>query len=161
MIGLLPRQHRAVEHIERLLHVGHASGIACRAGSLDLPRREGLVADGQIAPERILKFALLDVDLGRLSRIIEKPDAAALAAAGPSPWVSMNLWRIDARVLAACRAVTKSARGEFELPEAIALAISQGISFRAGTIRAGVLDLSARGDIAAVAERLALLEPAP
>ena len=36
--------------------------------------REGLLADGQIAPERILRFALLDLDGLRLRRIVEKPD---------------------------------------------------------------------------------------
>lgn len=143
-----------VEAIRALVSLGEPGLVAFDSAIL--------IADGNIDATRIAAFAILELHRdGTLARIIEKPDAAALAAAGPSPWVSMNLWRIDARVFAACRAVAKSARGEFELPEAITLAISQGISFRAVTIRAGVLDLSARGDIAAVAERLALLEPEP
>ena len=36
--------------------------------------REGLLADRQIPPERILRFALLDLDGNRLRRIAEKPD---------------------------------------------------------------------------------------
>ncbi len=45
-------------------------------------------------------------------------------------------------------------RGEFELPNAVRLAIQKGMKFKAATCRAGVLDLSRRSDIAAVAERL-------
>ncbi|MES2306709.1 MAG: sugar phosphate nucleotidyltransferase [Gemmatimonadota bacterium] len=119
-----------------------------------------LVREGNIDAARLAAFAILEIRPDHmLARIIEKPDPAQLAAAGPAPWVSMNLWRLDSATIAACRDVPKSARGEFELPEAIALAISRGVAVHTVRIRAGVLDLSARGDIASVATRLATREP--
>lgn len=121
-----------------------------------------LVAESNIAASRIASFAILELRRdGSLSRIIEKPDAATLAAAGPTPWVSMNLWRFDSTIIAACRDVPRSARGEFEIPDAISLAIARGTRLQAVTIHAGVFDLSARGDIQAVVNHLATLEPTP
>jgi len=121
-----------------------------------------LAADGNIDASRIASFAILEIARdGSLVRIVEKPDAATLAAAGPTPWVSMNLWRFSPSIMAACRDVSPSVRGEVELPDAVALAISRGMILRAVTMHAGVLDLSARGDISDVAKRLAALEPTP
>lgn len=121
-----------------------------------------LVSAGNINPERIASFAIVEVAAdGTLARIIEKPDAATLAAAGPTPWVSMNLWRVDNDIVAACRDVPLSARGEFELPEAVALAITRGSLIRVVEVHAGVLDLSARGDIAAIAKHLGTADPRP
>lgn len=121
--------------------------------------REGLLADGQIAPERILKYALLDVDQGRLSRIIEKPDQVDAARFKRSSYVSMNCWRFDTRVFDACRHVPLSPRGELELPLAVQQAIDDS-RFPVEVVfsDAGVLDLSGRGDIQAVAARLAGVE---
>jgi dTDP-glucose pyrophosphorylase len=118
--------------------------------------REGLLADGQIAAERILRFALLDLDGGRLRRIVEKPDQVDAARFKRSTYVSMNCWRFDARIFEACRRVPLSPRGELELPMAVQQAIDDGrfpvdVVFSDG----GVLDLSERADIAAVAARLA------
>lgn len=121
-----------------------------------------LAANGNIDASRIASFAILKLRRdGSLEQIIEKPDAATLAAAGPAPWVSMNLWRFDHSMMSACRDVARSARGEFELPEAVSLAIARGMRLQAVTLRAGVLDLSARSDINAVADRLAVRDPAP
>lgn len=121
-----------------------------------------MVIKGNIEAARIATFAMLELRRdGTLKHIVEKPDAATLAATGPSPWISMNLWRIDRAVLSACHDVPKSTRGEFELPEAVALAVARGLTMQAVTVRAGVLDLSVRGDIATVAKRLASLEPRP
>lgn len=121
-----------------------------------------LVHDGNIDAARIAAFAILDIASdGTLRRIIEKPDTATLAAAGPNPWVSMNLWRFDSTIFAACRDVPRSTRGEQELPEAVGLAVARGARLRVATLSAGVLDLSARGDVAAVAARLATANPAP
>ena len=121
-----------------------------------------LVTDGNIEAARIASFAILELNRdGSLASIVEKPDAATLAAAGPTPWVSMNLWRFDASIFEYCRNVPRSTRGEFELPEAVAIAIAQGTRLQAVNIHAGVLDLSAQGDIRSVAARLATLEPQP
>lgn len=121
--------------------------------------REGLLADGQIPPERIVRFALLDLDGGRLRRIVEKPDQVDAERMKRGSYVSMNCWRFDARVFDACRRVPLSPRGELELPMAIQQAIDDGrFPVQAVLSDDGVLDLSGRGDIAAVAARLAGVE---
>jgi glucose-1-phosphate thymidylyltransferase len=122
--------------------------------------REALLADGLIAADRIMRFALLDVDDdGYLRRIVEKPDEATARAMSADAFVSMNVWSFDARIFAPCRTVPKSLRGELELPIAVQHAIDDyGLRFRAVPMRAPVLDLSSRADIAGVASRLASVD---
>jgi glucose-1-phosphate thymidylyltransferase len=118
--------------------------------------RNGLLADGLIPPERLLRFALLDLDGGRLRRIAEKPDAIDAARFERSPWISMNCWRFDDRIFDVCRAVPVSPRGELELPLAVQMAIDDGrFPLEAVFSDESVLDLSGRADIAGVAARLA------
>jgi dTDP-glucose pyrophosphorylase len=122
--------------------------------------RDALLADGHIASERIMKFALLDIDAdGYLRRIIEKPDVEAARAMGSIARVSMNLWCFDTGIFEPCRTVAPSSRGELELPVAVQHAIdAYGRRFRAVPIDAPVLDLSSRADIAAVANALASVD---
>jgi glucose-1-phosphate thymidylyltransferase len=84
-----------------------------------------------------------------------------MAAAGPGALVSMNCWRFDSRIFEACREVPRSARGEFELPEAVGAAVRAGVRFKAVPAHGPVLDLSRRGDTAEVARRLAACTPRP
>ena len=71
----------------------------------------------------------------------------------------MNCWRFDTSVIDACRRVPLSARGERELTDAVRLALREaGTRFRVVRMKAGVLDLSSRGDIAGVADRLSGVE---
>ena len=124
--------------------------------------RDALVEDSGFAFERVASFALLDVDGdGYLKGIVEKPGAAQMRAAGSGALVSMNVWRFDRRIFQACRDVPRSARGEFELPEAVGLALARGVEFRAVVSRGVILDLSSRADIAHVSARLAQQSPAP
>ncbi len=62
----------------------------------------------------------------------------------------MNCWRFDHRIFPACRAVGISARGELELPDAVALAREAGVVFEVIHIEDAVLDLSSRADVSAV-----------
>jgi glucose-1-phosphate thymidylyltransferase len=123
--------------------------------------RDTLIRDGNIAPERIQTFALLDVGPdGLLRQLVEKPDEAEFARlGGGSRGVSMNVWRFDRAIFQACRDVGVSSRGERELPQAVALAVSRGMRCRVLPIAAGVLDLSGRGDVGEVSHRLAGVEP--
>jgi glucose-1-phosphate thymidylyltransferase len=75
--------------------------------------------------------------------------------------VSMNCWRFDSRIFDACRDVPRSARGEFELPEAVALAMTRGVRFRAMRASGPVLDLSRRADMIDLARRLETAAPRP
>jgi dTDP-glucose pyrophosphorylase len=117
-----------------------------------------LVRSGNIPPERIRSFALLEIDDdGYLRGIVEKPGGASAAAEGAwkdETLISMNCWRFDARIFSACRDVAPSVRGELELPEAVGLAVRRGVRFRVLRATGGVLDLSKRGDAAEVAKRL-------
>jgi dTDP-glucose pyrophosphorylase len=88
----------------------------------------------------------------------EDPVASAFRR---NPLVSMNLWRFDSRIFDACRDVPRSARGEFELPEAVGLAVRRGVCFRAVAARGPVLDLSHRTDAIDVERRLAGVVPRP
>ena len=120
--------------------------------------RDGLLRDGQIPPERIARYGLLDVGPdGVLRRIVEKPDEAAARALRDAP-VSMNCWLLTPAILDACRRVPPSPRGELELPLAIQYAIDvMGMRIHVLPVDAPVLDLSHRADIQAVASRLGQL----
>lgn len=124
--------------------------------------RDGLVREGNIDAERVRAFAVLDVsDDGMLRGIIEKPDVTFDLAGEAARWVGMNLWAVTPAVVEACRHVPVSSRGEFELPQAVALALGKGVPVRAVRICAAVLDLSRRSDIAGVVERLFTVDPHP
>jgi glucose-1-phosphate thymidylyltransferase len=117
--------------------------------------RDALIAQSNIPARRIASFAVCSVSAdGYLEVIVEKPDAETLARLGPGAPVSMNCWRFSSAIFAACRRVPPSPRGELELPMAVREAMEQGVRFRVVRCREGVLDLSRRADIGAVAERL-------
>lgn len=133
--------------VEVLTALGHAGG----------PAVPGFARDSLGLPiGRIGAFALIERDpRGCLSRIVEKPGAEAVEAAGPGALVSMNVWRFDARIFDACRGVPASSRGEQELPQAVAIAASRGVCFEVLPVDGRVLDLSSRADVAGVGRALA------
>jgi glucose-1-phosphate thymidylyltransferase len=117
-------------------------------------RTEELVARSNIPRERIQAFALCVVEGGRLIRIVEKPTPAQ-AASLPDALVSMTCWRFPAEIHDACRSVARSVRGELELADAVNALLQAGVAFEALVAEDGVLDLSRRGDVAAVERALA------
>jgi glucose-1-phosphate thymidylyltransferase len=120
--------------------------------------RGELIDASNIPPERVGSFALVEIDAdGWLTRIVEKPGAAAVS--DPHRLVSMNCWRFDRRIFESCRDVPRSARGEFELPQAVALALERGIRFATLPAHGAVLDLSRQTDVAEVSRRLAAVVP--
>ena len=125
--------------------------------------RSALLAGGHMAPDRIERFAVLDIGPdGYLRSITEKPDAATLARFGPEPRVGMNCWMLDARIFPWCRTAALSPRGERELPLVVQAAIVAGaFRVRAVPVEASVLDLSSRRDVAAVTAHLAGVVPRP
>ena len=134
---------------------------------------DDLVRSSNIPADRVRAFALVEIDDdGYLTRIVEKPaddlppeggnyKTHPVASAFRRNLVSMNCWRFDERIFDACRDVPRSARGEFELPEAVGLAARRGVRFKAVPARGPVLDLSRRADAADVAQRLAAVTAAP
>jgi dTDP-glucose pyrophosphorylase len=115
---------------------------------------KGLVEHGNVAPDRVSRFGMLDIDdQGYLRRILAA--AADSGAAGGPVYASMNCWRFDPNIFDFCREVPLSPRGEFELPRAVQLGIDQhDARFRVVPLSQPVLDMSSRGDISKVEERL-------
>ncbi len=131
------------------------ASLVGRAGAATaLYRAETLVAHSNIPPDRIRAFALGVVDDGRLARIVEKPTPEQAAALGDTALVSMTCWRMPPAIHAACRRVTRSVRGELELVDAVNALIADGVRFEVVVADDGVLDLSRRGDVAAVERAL-------
>jgi dTDP-glucose pyrophosphorylase len=118
--------------------------------------RDSMLSQGNITAERLLKFSVVEAgEDGFLRQIIEKPEAEMLQGLKGPLGVGMNCWRFDARIFEACRAIKVSARGEFELPDAVQYAIDHlGVRFAVRIFAAAVLDLSDQGDVQAVAQRL-------
>ena len=125
-------------------------------------RRGELVRSSNIRDEQVKSFAIIDVDATQyLVRIIEKPPPDLVSRAGEAALLSMNCWRFDQRIFQACRDVPLSSRGEFELPQAVMLAIERGVRFRAIASGGPVLDLSRRADAAEISRRLSHITPDP
>src|SRR4029078_6777785 len=60
--------------------------------------RRGLLANGQLEPGRLARYAVVESDAaGYLTDIIEKPDDARLVAREDAA-ISMNVWRFDERI---------------------------------------------------------------
>ncbi len=139
-----------------------ALGALPRAGLIGF-RRSTLIRLGNIPAERINAFALIEADAtGRLTRIVEKPDAAETAGFGEDPLVSMNAWLLPPGIYGACRAIGPSPRGELELQDAVRFCLERlGERFQVIESGEAVLDLSTPGDIAAVAARLSAIEARP
>ena len=122
---------------------------------------ETLVREGGLEPERVFKYALLDIDdAGFLRAVREKPSADDPLAQRDERWVSMNLWSFTPVIFEACARVRPSARGELEIQDAVTIAMHDlGERFGVVRMRAGVLDMSSRADVAFVASQLAGIEP--
>ena len=131
-----------------------------QGAAVALFEQEAMLAGGNIAEDRLRQFSVGRIDgQGFLERIIEKPDEKTLAAMPRPLWVSMNCWRFTPAIFEACRRIEPSPRGELEVPDAVQYAIDRlGEPFRVLTVRAAVLDLTSRSDIAPIAARLADLE---
>jgi glucose-1-phosphate thymidylyltransferase len=120
-----------------------------------------LVRSSNIPADRLRSFAVIQLDEGGyLRRIVEKPPQHLLDDGRPT-LVSMNCWRFDLRIFDACRSVSRSPRGEFELPSAVNLAMQRGVGFKVVHAKGPVLDLSSRGDAAEVTRRIGGVIPAP
>jgi glucose-1-phosphate thymidylyltransferase len=137
--------------------------LALGQPGLPVFERSALLANGNLSAERIAGFAVLRVGSdGFLERIVEKGSSGAAVDASGETLLSMNLWRFSPEIFEACRRVPESARGERELPQAVAFGIANG-TLRLATFRCSdpVLDLTTRRDVAAVAERLRGVEARP
>lgn len=140
--------------VQALAALGSSGLVAFEAGAL---------ARGGIEPERVFKFALLDISPEeQLRTIVEKPAPDHPLAMRQEHWVSMNLWSFTPRIFNACTRIAPSSRGELELQDAVTFAMQEfGEPFHIIRSHEPVLDLSSRTDIAVVGAHLAALHPQP
>jgi hypothetical protein len=154
----LPLDVEASEHTYKtgraFRWIGSSGLVAFEAGTL---------ARGGMEPERVFKFALLDISVDeQLRTIVEKPAPDHPLAMRQEHWVSMNLWSFTPRIFNACTRIAPSSRGELELQDAVTFAMQEfGEPFHIIRSHEPVLDLSSRADIAVVGAHLATLHPQP
>ncbi|MDO5736579.1 MAG: nucleotidyltransferase family protein [Propionibacteriaceae bacterium] len=117
--------------------------------------RTAMLEQSNIPADRIAAFALATSDAeGNLDELVEKPDEATIERLGDSAVLSMNCWLCSPAIFDAARAIPMSARGEYEITDAVRAAIDAGDPYRIVRAEVGVLDMSNRGDIASVMEAL-------
>ena len=140
--------------VKALAELGSSGLMAFEAGAL---------TRGGIEPERVFKFALLDIGPDeRLRAVVEKPAADHPLALRAEHWVSMNLWSLTPPIFQACSRIAPSSRGELELQDAVMFSMQElNEPFQVIRSHEPVLDLSSRADIANVGARLATLYPQP
>ncbi|MHA6507622.1 nucleotidyltransferase family protein [Tessaracoccus sp. Y1736] len=115
-----------------------------------------MVSRSNIPADRIAAFAILDTDAeGHLVDLIEKPSADVVARFGPNARISMNCFLFGASIFNACDAITPSARGEYEIVDAVRWLIAAGEPVTVVPVAEGVLDMSGRTDVPLVAAALA------
>lgn len=114
-----------------------------------------LVELGNVTPDRLHRFGALEFGIDyNLTRIVGDPERAR-SSGGGTVYCSLNCWSFTPQIFDACRKVTKSARGEYELTQAVQLAIdTMSYRIRVVKLHEGVLDLSTRDDIPGVTERI-------
>jgi glucose-1-phosphate thymidylyltransferase len=118
---------------------------------------QAMMNGNNLSEERLRAFAVADLDEdGCLNQFIEKPDEATWNALPRPIWISMNCWQLPASIFDACKAIEPSARGEYELPDAVSYSMDKlGERYRAIKVDETVLDMTCREDIARVAGVLA------
>ena len=121
--------------------------------------RNALVTEGNLTAERVASFPVVEADAqGYATRLIEAGDAPPppeVAGEGADALISMNCWMFTHTIFAACRAISPSPSGELEIQAAVRHAMTAlGERFRVLPFRTPVLDLTSRGDVAVVTQRL-------
>jgi len=140
-----------------------AALAAVGSNALAAFEESALIRESGIEPERVLRYAFLDIAADDTLRAIhEKPAPDDPLAQRAERWVSMNLWSFTPAIFEACGRVKPSSRGELELQDAVTIAMRDlGQTFRVIREHTGVLDLSHRVDVPIVRARLAAIDPRP
>jgi dTDP-glucose pyrophosphorylase len=119
--------------------------------------RDAMLRDSNIEPERVQKFAAVELDASdRLVRVLEKPTAEVLAALGDDVYLSMNCWRFEPSIFEACAKIAPSPRGEYEITDAAQYVIDKlSVPFTAVKSNEAVFDMSSRGDVGSIGAKVA------
>jgi len=137
-----------------------AFGVAMEAGvqaGFVIGFERGGLLRGNIPAERISRFGVLDTAFdARLLHVVEKPADPDKYAREGKLYLSMNCWQMPPVIFDACRAITPSPRGEYEVTDAVQWLIdNRRAEFRVLYRSEPVLDLTSRGDIAQIERALA------
>lgn len=113
--------------------------------------KQTLINESDIPVERLAKFATVEIDnKDELVSITEKPQKVS-----SNSYISMNAWLFSPVIFKACRAITPSERGEYEVTSAVNHLIGTlNEKIKAIKVKEGVLDLSTRADIETAARFL-------
>lgn len=123
---------------------------------------DGLVELGNVPRDRVHRFGALEFTPGKCLERIAGDAERARKSGGGRIYCSMNCWFFTPPIFDACRSVPKSARDEFELTQAVQLAINEmNYCVQVIPLRDGVLDMSSRSDIPGVKERLGAIHCEP
>ena len=115
-----------------------------------------MIAESNIPADRVGAFAIVDAEAdGTLRGIIEKPSAEVIASFGDNPYLSMNCFMFTPAVFDAIDHIGLSPRGEYEIIDAVTYLVAHGTTVDVVKVATGVLDMSGRGDVAAVEAALA------
>jgi glucose-1-phosphate thymidylyltransferase len=119
--------------------------------------RNALLGRSNIEPERVSRLAVVQADAGgNMTRIVEKPERPDDFATDGRVLLSLNCFRFTSGIFAACARIDKSPRGEYELPDAVAyLQHTLGEPVKVLPTTGLFIDMTSRGDIAAVEQLLA------
>lgn len=82
---------------------------------------EGVLTCKKVADGR--RYGILQVDNGRVVRIIEKPEHP------PSDLANFSVYLLPQEIFQACREIKPSPRGEYEITDALQLLIDKGMTF--------------------------------
>ena len=109
------------------------------------PQLDGLLALTPVEPEQVASTGIVEMEEGRVIRIVEKPAPER----APSTVASIPLYCFSRRILEYLPAVTRSTRGEYELQEAIQMLIEGGGHVQ-GEMIADRLSLTRPADLLAI-----------
>lgn len=132
-----------------------ARGLSLRGHGMVAFPTEALVNGGNISPDRVAAYALVARGPdGCLQDVVEKPTPGEMGRFGHDPLVSMTCWHFLPRVFRYLPHLTRSPRGELELPDLVRLLVEAGECVEVVDGVAGVLDLTGADDIQGVGEAL-------
>ncbi len=129
------------------------NGGDCACAGYD---RAALIANSNIEPERIRRFAVIEVDRnGYLTKIVEKPENPDKDY--PNASVSMNAFRFTSDIVQACEMTPPDPKNKDELliTKAVEIYIDEmHRPMKVIPVREGVIDLTQKGDVNSAANFL-------
>jgi len=102
----------------------------------------------RVSPERAARGGVLKLDGGEVIDLVEKPDDP------PSRLATTGCFAFSPRIFDACRAISRSARGEYELTDAVRWLLQQGGTVETVRFEGWRVNVNAPEDIERAEEKL-------